>query len=59
MPPVSPLLVEEYKKRLEEKANNPAFMDKVVYDSIEPSPYYLPKVDKVPYLAERDYVNVT
>ena len=34
-------------------------MDKVVYDSIEPSPYYLPKVDKVPYLAERDYVNVT
>ena len=30
----------------------------MVYDSIEPSPYYTAKEDKIPYISEKDYVNV-
>jgi hypothetical protein len=59
VPPVSPLLVEDYKRRLEERATNPKYTDKVVFDSIEPSPYYNSKEDKVPYISERDHVTVT
>lgn len=53
------MLFDEYKKKLEEKSAIPDYNDKVVFDSIEPSPYYNNKEDKTPYISENDYVNVS
>ena len=50
------MLQEEYKKRLEEKQLSADFTDKIVYDSVEISPYYKNKDN--PYISEKDYVNV-
>ena len=65
VPPVSvtnltsqPLLAEEYKRKLENRQANSTYPDKVVYDSIEPSPYYTTKEEKIGYISEKDYVNV-
>jgi len=35
------------------------FNDKVVYDSIEASPFYNSKDDKIPYISEKDYVSTS
>lgn len=55
---VPPQIIEEFKRRMEEKPVVPEYQEKVVFDSIEPSPYYSPKEEGSKYLNERDYVQI-
>jgi hypothetical protein len=56
VPPVPPQVIQEFKRRMEEKPVIPEYSQKVIYDSIEPSPYYNSKDPEDKYLLESDYI---
>jgi len=43
---------------MEEKPVIPDYQEKVVFDDIEPSPYYNPKDERDWYINEKDYISI-
>ena len=43
VPHVSQQTIDEFKRRMEEKPVVPEYQENVVFDAIEPSPFYNPK----------------